>query len=77
MGGPAYHHVRKAQHLHLTMGGTHLATMSDWIDTYIRPWEAWPATMSKGLMDSSLPLGRDLDLENTKILLEVIKLHSR
>ena len=27
------------------------------------------------LPDSSLPLGRDLDLENTKLLPEVLKLH--
>ena len=31
---------------------------------------------SKWLPNSSLPLGRDLDLENTKLLLEVLKLHS-
>ena len=54
----SYHHVRKALHLHLTMGGPN------------------PATMSERLMDSSLPLGRNLDLENTKFLLEVLKLHS-
>ena len=35
-----------------------------------------PLTMSKWLMDSSLPLGRNLDLENTKLLPEVLKLHS-
>ena len=35
-----------------------------------------PLTMSKGLItDTSLPLGRNLDLENTKLLLEVLKLH--
>ena len=34
-----------------------------------------PITMSEGLMDSSLPLGRNLDLENTNLLLEVLKLH--
>ena len=33
-------------------------------------------TMSKWLMDSSFPFGESLDLENTKILLEVLKLHS-
>ena len=52
-----YHHVRKAQHLHLTMGGNN------------------PATMSERYMDSSLPLGRNLDLENSKLLLEVLRLH--
>ena len=35
-----------------------------------------PTTMSERLMDSSLPLGRNLDLENTKLLPEVLKLHS-
>ena len=34
-----------------------------------------PRTMSEGLMDSSLPLGRNLDIENTKLLPKVIKLH--
>ena len=34
-----------------------------------------PITMSKGLTDSSLPLGRNLDLENTKLLPKVLKLH--
>ena len=35
-----------------------------------------PTTMLEGLLDSSLPLGRNLDLENTKLLPEVLKLHS-
>ena len=35
-----------------------------------------PLTMSEWLTDSSLPLGRNLDLENTKLLPEVFKLHS-
>ena len=35
-----------------------------------------PLTMSEGLsMDTSLPLRRNLDLENTKILPELLKLH--
>ena len=34
-----------------------------------------PLTMSEWLMDSSLPLGRNLDLENTKLLSEVLKIH--
>ena len=34
-----------------------------------------PLTMLECLMDSSLPLGRNLDLENTNILPEVFKLH--
>ena len=35
-----------------------------------------PITMSEGLANSSLPLGRNLDLKNTKLLFEVLKLHS-
>ena len=35
-----------------------------------------PLTMSEWLMDSSLPLGGNLNLENTKLLPEVFKLHS-
>ena len=36
-----------------------------------------PLTMSEGhIMDSSLPLRRNIDLENTKLLPKVLKLHS-
>ena len=34
-----------------------------------------PLTMSEWLMDSSLPLGKNLDLMNTKLLPKVLKLH--
>ena len=34
-----------------------------------------PHTMSEGITKSSLPFGGNLDLENTKLLLEVLKLH--
>ena len=34
-----------------------------------------PLTMSEWLTDSSLPFGGNLDLENTKLLREVFKLH--
>ena len=34
-----------------------------------------PLTMSEWLMESSLPLERNLDLENTKLLPEVLKIH--
>ena len=34
-----------------------------------------PLTMSEWLTNLSLPFGGNLDLENTKILLEVLKLH--
>ena len=35
-----------------------------------------PLTMSEWITDSSLTLGGNLDLENTKLLTEVFKLHS-
>ena len=35
-----------------------------------------PLTMSEWLWDSSLSLGGNLNLENTKLLLEVLELHS-
>ena len=35
-----------------------------------------PLTMSEWLTNSSLPLGGNLDLENTKLLPKVLKLHS-
>ena len=34
-----------------------------------------PLTMSKWLMESSLPLGRNLDMKNTNLIPEVLKLH--
>ena len=34
-----------------------------------------PLTMSESLTDSSLPLGINLNMENTKILPKVLKLH--
>ena len=34
-----------------------------------------PLTMSEWLRDSSLPFGGNLNLENTKLLPEVLKLH--
>ena len=33
-----------------------------------------PLTMSEWVMDSSLPLGWNLDLENTKLLPELLKI---
>ena len=35
-----------------------------------------PLTMSEGITDSSLPFGGNLDLDNTKLLSEVLELHS-
>ena len=37
--------------------------------------ETNPLTMSEWLTESSLPLGGNLNLENTKLLPEVLKLH--
>ena len=34
-----------------------------------------PITMSEWILVSSFPLGWKLDLENTKLLLEVLELH--
>ena len=34
-----------------------------------------PLTMSKWLMDSSLPFGGNLNLQNTKLIPEVLKIH--
>ena len=76
MWSSSFHRVRREQHLYLTMGGTHPTTMSERINAYIWPWQAWPTTISKGLTDSSLPLGGNLNVENTKLLPEVLKLHS-
>ena len=50
------------QPLYLTMEGTNPVTMSN------------PLTMLEWLRDSSLSLGGNLDLENTKIFPEVLKL---
>ena len=64
MGGPTYHHVGKAQALtSTTMGGP----------TYNNVEKA---NVYLHLPDSSLPLGRNLDLKYTKLLSEVLKLHS-
>ena len=63
MGGIAFHHVRKALHLHLTMG----------VPSYHHVGKAYVYLC---LPDSSLPLGGNLDLKNTKLLSEVLKLHS-
>ena len=74
MGGPTYqhvgkalrtyHHVRKAPTLtSMTMGGpTYHHDGKDYV--YLH------------LLDSSLSLGRNLDLKYTKLLFEVFKLHS-
>ena len=59
------------------MEGTNPLTMIEWLSPYIWPWkEPNHLTMSEWLTDSSLSLGGNLDLENTKLLPEVLKLHS-
>ena len=61
-------------HIHLTMEGTNPLTMSQLLHPTMEGTN--PLTMSEGIMKSSLPFGRNLDLENTKLLPEVLKLHS-
>ena len=66
-----------AQHSYLTWKEPNPLTMIEWLIPYIRPWkEPNPLTMSEWFSESSFPLGGNLDLENTKILPEVLKLHS-
>ena len=49
--------------------------MTEWLSPYILTMEGTnPLTMSEWLWVSSLSLGRDLDLENTKLLPEVLEL---
>ena len=58
------------------MEGTNPLTMSEWLQhLYLTMEGTNPLTMSEGLTDSSLPFRGNLDLENTKILLEVLELH--
>ena len=66
------HHDRMAQPLHLTCSSEWL-----WISALISVMEETnPLTMLEWIWDSSLSLRGNLDLENTKLLPEVIKLHS-
>ena len=59
------------------MGGTNLTTMSErHLHLHLTMGGTNLTTMSERLLDSSLLLRRNLDLENTKLLLEVLKLHS-
>ena len=62
-------------HIHMTMEGTNHLTMSQLLHLTMEGTN--PLNMSEGLsIDTSLPLGRNLDLENTKLLPELLKLHS-
>ena len=81
MGGPAYHHVRKDLHLHPTMGG--LAYHHVRKALRLHPTMGGPTFHHVGkayvylcLLESSLPLGGNLNLKNTKLLSKVLKLHS-
>ena len=76
MGGPVYHHVRMDLHLHLTMGGPSYHHVRRALHLYLTMGGTNPTTMSERLPNSSLHLGRNLDLMNTKILYEVLKFHS-
>ena len=79
-----------AQPLHLTIEGTNPFTMSEWlwISALISDMEGAKSShhdrmakplyltyLSKWIWISSLSLGGNLDMENTKLLPEVLKLH--
>ena len=76
MGGPAYHHVRRAQLLHMTMGNPTYHHVRKTHHLHLTMGGTNPATISERMLDSSLPLGRSLDLMNTKLLSKVLKIHS-
>ena len=70
-GTKSSHHDKMAQRLYLTYSTewlSILALISDMERTN-------PLTMTEWLWVSSLSLGGNLDMENTKLLLEVLKLH--
>ena len=82
-GTKSSHHDKMAQPLYLTYSSEWI-----WILALISNMEgtksshhdrmAQPLNMtcsSEWILDSSLPLGRDPDMENTKLLPEVLKLH--
>ena len=56
------------------MEGTDPLTMSQLLHLTMEGTN--PLTMSEGLTDSSLPLGRNLDLENTKLPLAISSIES-
>ena len=59
------------------MEGTNPLTMTEWKHPlYLTMQGTNPLTMLEWITDSSLPLGGNLDMENTKLLPEVLKLHS-
>ena len=75
MGGPTCHHVRKDLHLHLTMGGPTFHHVINYQHLHLTMEGTNPLTMSEWLWVSSFSHGGNLDLENTNILPEVLKLH--
>ena len=56
--------------------GAHPLVTSEWLLHLYLTMEGTNPTMSERISDSSPPLGGNLDLENTKLLPEVLKLHS-
>ena len=71
----SYSHIRMGTHIwHRTNQSSHHDRMDQ--PLYLTMEGTNPLTMSKRHSTyTSLPLGRNLDLENTKLLLEVLKLH--
>ena len=48
MGGPAYHHVRKDLHLHVTMGGPTYHHVKKALHLHLTMGGTNPTTMSEG-----------------------------
>ena len=69
-------HVRKALHLYLIMWDEHIPQSHQNGSALISKHGVNTSIMSERITDSSLPLRRNLDLENTNLLPEVLKLHS-
>ena len=82
-GTESSHHDRMAQPLHLTCSSEWIWILSiifdmEEIESSHHDRMAQPLHLtysSEWIWDSSLSLGGNLDLENTKLLLEVLKLH--
>ena len=56
--------------------GTHPTVTSEWLLHLYLTMEGTNPTILERLSDSSPPLGGNLDLENTKLLPKVLKIHS-
>ena len=73
----SHSHIRMASTLISDHVGTHPTVTSEWLlHLYLTMGGTNPTSMSEWLSDSSLPFRGSLDLENTKLLPEVLKLHS-